>query len=58
MCGMARPVIQQPLCGAGVCVSYEGVEDAVDLLLRRVTDSPVDAVPWTSVNAYSEVQNV
>lgn len=55
---MARPVIQQPLCGAGVCVSYEGVEDAVDLLLRRVTDSPVDAVPWTSVNAYSEVQNV
>jgi len=28
----------------GVCVSYEGVEDAVDLLLRRVTDSPVDAV--------------
>lgn len=55
---MMAPVIQQPLCGAGVCVSYEGVEDAVDLLLRRVTDSPVDAVPWTSVNAYSEVQNV
>lgn len=30
---------------AGVRVSYEGVEDAVDALLQRVTQSPVDAVP-------------
>ena len=29
---------------AGVCVSYEGVDDAVDALLQRVTESPVDAV--------------
>eukprot|EP00438_Fugacium_kawagutii_P014723 Skav202447 [mRNA] locus=scaffold149:24626:36656:+ [translate_table: standard] len=28
----------------GVRVSYEGVEDAVDALLQRVTQSPVDAV--------------
>lgn len=28
----------------GVCVSYEGVDDAVDALLQRVTESPVDAV--------------
>ncbi|CAK9094631.1 unnamed protein product [Durusdinium trenchii] len=28
----------------GVCVSYEGVEGAVDALLQRVTQEPVDAV--------------
>ena len=28
----------------GVCVSYEGVDDAVDKLLQRVTEDPVDAV--------------